>query len=456
MNEKDSAFWYADLFRAALSQTDDVGEAVAVADHAFANAAALGLDAEGNWHGPTPPNANWVQVGEGERGGKVWKRQGGGVTPQQPRPEARGRARALKAGESLHEVIDALDALATAAEGDEAEALYAARDAVVSARETSGAAPRSPREATAGDLRRRLREAIDEIDMAGSEEEDPDTRDDIYAARDALVEALGGLPGEKPAAAQPPPPPPATPPTPDAHVAQAVAANPVAAQAVAAAGGVGKPPLAESDIGGFLERNNLAGWAQGLDEADRNAVAAYQAGSSRNGWLRGKAPEWDHAQVEWARGLDRTLAAAPPLKEPVTVLRGLDLREDYSRELIDSLRPGVEFQDHGFTSTTLSSAYMDTFHAPAAPRESDAVVEIRVPAGTKAGYITGVLTKGSGEADTSLDKEKELLLPRGGKYRVVEVGKYREHGIRVVVEYLGSEPRPLPEVPERLRKYYQQ
>ena len=139
LSERDSALWYTDLLRAALSQTDDVAEAVAVADHAYANAAALGLDAEGFWHGPTPPGPGWVHVATGDKGGMVWANR----APGRPVPAYKGSQE-----------------------------------------------PRQPRQAK-----------------------------------------------PKPATAPATAPPPASPPTPDAEVARSVAANPVAAQAVAAASG---------------------------------------------------------------------------------------------------------------------------------------------------------------------------------------------------------------------------
>jgi hypothetical protein len=43
---------------------------------------AFGLDAQGLWHGPTPPSeGNWVEVGRGPKGGKVWRQSAQQTTP---------------------------------------------------------------------------------------------------------------------------------------------------------------------------------------------------------------------------------------------------------------------------------------------------------------------------------------------------------------------------------------
>lgn len=184
LEDKTVALWYTDLLRAALSQTDDVAEAVAVADHAFTHAAALGLDEQGRWHGPQPPGEGWVEVGQGERGGKIWRQQqggeGGGATPERP------AAKKVRPGPHAQAIQQA------AASGDMAEAL------------------------------RLWKEVGPGQKVAVSNKLPPDVRKQVLGA---AVAARGG--------AAPAPAPQAPPKTSDAQVTQAAAANPVVAAAVA-------------------------------------------------------------------------------------------------------------------------------------------------------------------------------------------------------------------------------
>jgi len=48
------------------------------------------------WHGPTAPGPGWVQVGQGERGGKVWKQQGQRQQAQQPQRSFKAYTDAIK------------------------------------------------------------------------------------------------------------------------------------------------------------------------------------------------------------------------------------------------------------------------------------------------------------------------------------------------------------------------
>src|SRR5262249_39831285 len=86
----------------------------------------------------------------------------------------------------------------------------------------------------------------------------------------------------------------------------------------------------------------------------------------------------------------------PPLEHDLTVYRGL------SAEQFSDLKPGSVISDKGFTSTSLT----DDVQAVGRARQP-ATAEIILPKGTKAG---------AGSA-------RELILPPGAKFRVVNVGR---------------------------------
>ncbi len=96
MNDKEQAGQFAVLLQRALPLTETLEEALEVVDAAMAMGSTehpcsveLGMVGD-EWHGPTAPGPGWVQVRVGERGGKVWKQQGGATAPQQvtPTPQA--------------------------------------------------------------------------------------------------------------------------------------------------------------------------------------------------------------------------------------------------------------------------------------------------------------------------------------------------------------------------------
>lgn len=62
------------------------------------------------WHGPTAPGPGWVQVGQGERGGKVWKQQQG--AQPQPTPGAEPAPAPQQPGQidpQLQQMLQSLD-----------------------------------------------------------------------------------------------------------------------------------------------------------------------------------------------------------------------------------------------------------------------------------------------------------------------------------------------------------
>lgn len=104
----------------------------------------------------------------------------------------------------------------------------------------------------------------------------------------------------------------------------------------------------------------------------------------------------------------------------ITVYRGV------GGDFINKLTKGVSFTDGGFVSTTSSQSMADGF----ARGDQEAVMEIRVPKGSKAISVTDI---------SQFSKtEKEIVLNRGAKFRVID----RIEGVgrkptRIVMEYIG-------------------
>lgn len=96
--------------------------------------------------------------------------------------------------------------------------------------------------------------------------------------------------------------------------------------------------------------------------------------------------------------------------ENVTVFRGAASRS-IARQW-DSIKPGDEFMDKGYVSTSVKRSIMDEFStAEAADYKAGAVrvnMTIRVPAGSHA-------------LASTLVGESELTLPRGSKFRVLDM-----------------------------------
>jgi monoamine oxidase len=68
---------FATLLLRAIPLADTLEEAIEAVDAAMAmtGGAAFGMVGD-EWHGPEAPGPGWVQVGQGERGGLIWKHQG--------------------------------------------------------------------------------------------------------------------------------------------------------------------------------------------------------------------------------------------------------------------------------------------------------------------------------------------------------------------------------------------
>ncbi len=108
--------------------------------------------------------------------------------------------------------------------------------------------------------------------------------------------------------------------------------------------------------------------------------------------------------------MDKAFARASTV-EPMTVYRGI------GPEFAKQLKPGVSFTDGGFTSTTSSRDIAEGYSTFGG--SGGAVMEVRVPKGAKA--ISLKDTSAFGGKTSVAKSEEEILLNRGGKYRVVEV-----------------------------------
>jgi hypothetical protein len=154
----------------------------------------------------------------------------------------------------------------------------------------------------------------------------------------------------------------------------------------------------------------------------------------------------------WTKRLDASFAHAPALEENVTVYRGIGGREAAASPDLTGLKIGEVYDDKGFMSTTLDKATAERFGMRSGRAEDvpgATVLEIRLPVGSRVIPMSGAGT------------ESELLLPRDGQFRVVEIThtppvesenpyERRNAGIRVTVEPVPFEEHviALPVVPE--------
>ncbi len=104
--------------------------------------------------------------------------------------------------------------------------------------------------------------------------------------------------------------------------------------------------------------------------------------------------------------LDKAFAKAPPLSSEIKVVRGID---DGGLSVFSKLKPGDQFVDHGYTSTTLDPGVAKQFGKTIR-------MQITVPKGKRALFLDW------GEA--------EVLLPRGSQFKVT--GTYQEDGTNFV------------------------
>jgi hypothetical protein len=115
--------------------------------------------------------------------------------------------------------------------------------------------------------------------------------------------------------------------------------------------------------------------------------------------------------------LDAMIESAPPLKRPIKTIRGVkDVDGMFGDE---GSTVGNTFQDNGFVSTSTSERAAWKFHG-----HSGAQIHIHIPAGNKAMKILL-------QADDD-DSEKEIMLPRGSRFKVLSDKYHDDYEFRVV------------------------
>ena len=142
---------------------------------------------------------------------------------------------------------------------------------------------------------------------------------------------------------------------------------------------------------------------------DQDVVYTYQSPTffQVNSHLRTGTATNPEVAKQIAAKMDETFARAPAMPRDVEVYRGMSLKHfgvSNPKELV-----GKEIVDSGFTSTSFDRRVADKF---ASSTEQGVILAIRVPKGTKAIPVNEYAMR---------LPEHELVLNRGGKYRVVGI-----------------------------------
>jgi len=150
-------------------------------------------------------------------------------------------------------------------------------------------------------------------------------------------------------------------------------------------------------------------WESGLTPSERASVDFYaspEAEAFNDALRRGKPTS---QQLERARSLDSALSKVASPRD-LTVYRGIRL----TTSELSRFKVGFRFRDQGFVSTSLDSDVAYDFASrdvgPGTGRGRPLVFTLRLPKGSPGGYI---------DATSFSSDEKEFLLPRGRKFRVV-------------------------------------
>lgn len=157
-------------------------------------------------------------------------------------------------------------------------------------------------------------------------------------------------------------------------------------------------------------------------KTDRDTVTQYtEVGETINKELRNFAATPDaydnpqaKAWVENATKVDKVFEKVEPLEKPIVLHRGLDIsRRPEALAFFGNLKVGQSFSDPAYFSTSISSKVGTDFAFDSRIR-----LKVVVPAGKKVLPVNTLLGKRHGYA-----LEHEALLPRGSKFKVVEIVK---------------------------------
>ena len=135
---------------------------------------------------------------------------------------------------------------------------------------------------------------------------------------------------------------------------------------------------------------------------DSTTLNSYQRFPERE-WYRPDDPSFTKNLDKRITSLKRIINSSPPLKEPVTVYRGIQAFRNSPQmvEMVESLQPGAVLEDKGFMSTTPSESGTDLFRMG----EDSVTIHIKLPAGIKVAYLKNTYD--------------EILLPPGTRLRIV-------------------------------------
>lgn len=171
-------------------------------------------------------------------------------------------------------------------------------------------------------------------------------------------------------------------------------------------------------------------WEDALSPDEAEALLNYQGSEYRglNGYLRGIEVEEDYVlDAEYAETtidlIDSTIDRGI-MPESVVVHRGFGIAES---EIGKYTRGQVMF-NKGYTSSSLNPAIGAKFARWAT--ESDlrpVLMELTLPKGAKAASLENILSM----------KENEILLERGGNYRIISVNEDADKTIRIKADWLG-------------------
>lgn len=156
-------------------------------------------------------------------------------------------------------------------------------------------------------------------------------------------------------------------------------------------------------------------WASSLSEAEIAAFKDYKnyAHAGINSALR-NGTELSSEQLAAVKEMDAAFERLPPTEEAQTVYRGMQIPSDHIINTASDFgrKPeglvGAVITDNGFVSTSTSQEYANGW------RSSNVFVTIDVPPGSKAASLARF------ELDGKLS-ESEVLLPRGTKFKVIDI-----------------------------------
>lgn len=186
-------------------------------------------------------------------------------------------------------------------------------------------------------------------------------------------------------------------------------------------------------------------WGDTLSGEESQALANYNTilYQEINGFLRGTGGENFKEEIPNVLPILDSALNKGTTQEDFKAHRAADisfLGKDFVKKLKagKGLVEGFEFEDAGYTSTTINENYARSFGKGVKGKEV-ARLSIRIPKGSHGGYMPAIDTKKLGEGYDVHAGEYEFLLPRGGKFRVTGTMFLTNSKTWIIeVDYLGS------------------